>query len=113
MSEKTVAEILHESALKTVGKRELLKSFQKLFEKEKQKQRQPIQKQCQARVKGDRTGVKVGRYVLFDNQQCCREAREGELCAIHSNQVKKFGALPLGLMTSPLTEEQKKVFGEL
>ncbi len=111
--EKTVADVFLEAALRAVGKRELMKSFEKLFPKEKVREKTPVQNPCEARVKGERTGIKVGRYVLFDAQQCSRETREGRVCAVHGNQIRKFGTLPLGYYPDPLTEEQKKVFGEL
>jgi hypothetical protein len=45
--------------------------------------------------------------------RCARGQVSDGLCAIHCNQVTKFGGLPLGKFTEPLTEELKKVFGEI
>jgi hypothetical protein len=115
----TVAEVLVNSAVKTVGKREFLKTVEKLFGKKdsekdvRVKADVPAEDKCIARMKGDRTGVKVGRYVLFDAVRCERKQVSNNLCAIHSNQVVKFGELPLGLYADPVTEELKKVFGEI
>lgn len=116
--DKTPAEILIESAVKTVGKREFLRTVEKLYSPKKVirmlKESPPVEAQCAARVKGDRNGIKAGRFVLFEAARCSRGAVEGkEICCIHINQEKKHGNLPLGLYASPLTEEQKKVFGEL
>lgn len=114
------AEVLINSAVKTVGKREFLKTVDKLFNakaavvKPRNKLEVPGDKKCIARVKGDRTGIKVGRFVLFDNQRCNRkELSDEHLCAIHTNTVTKFGSLLYGKFNEPLTEEQKKVFGEI
>lgn len=115
----TVAEILVNSAVKTVGKREFLKTVEKLFgKKECEKEVRiktdvPADEKCEARMKGERTGIKVGRYVLFDAVRCSRKGVDSHLCAIHSNQVTKFGELPLGLFKDPITDELKKVFGEI
>ena len=73
----------------------------------------PSDEKCLARMKGDRTGIKVGRYVLFDAVRCDRKGVDSHLCAIHSNQVTKFGELPLGLFNEPISDELKKVFGEI
>ena len=112
-----ISDVLVNAAVKAVGKREFLKSVEKLYgvkEKLRVKSDVPADSQCLARCKGDRTGLKVGRYVLFDNVRCVRkEIGMDHLCAIHSNQTEKFGALPLGRFNEPLTEELKKVFGEL
>jgi len=118
-SSLSVADVLLQSAMKVVGKRELLKAVEKLFDmkksvgKSRKKSEVPVDEMCAARVKGDRTGMKVGRYVLFESLQCGRKGHDGRLCAIHSNQVTKFGSLLLGEYALPLTEEQKKIFGEL
>ena len=115
----TVAEILVASAVKTVGKREFLKTVEKVFgKKESEKEVRvkmdvPADEKCEARMKGERTGIKVGRYVLFDAVRCGRKEVDSHLCAIHSNQVTKFGELPLGLFKDPITDELKKVFGEI
>lgn len=120
-SVQTPAEVLVKSAVKTVGKREFLKTVERLFDT-KQKTNSHRQKaevsadvQCLARVKGDRTGLKVGRFVLFDAYRCPRHevSLETHLCAIHANQVAKFGGLSFGTHESPLTEDMKKVFGEI
>jgi len=121
-SSQSPAEVLIMSAVKTVGKREFLKTVERLFETKQKSVSAPREKfavsaeeQCVARVKGDRTGLKVGRYVLFDAKRCCRHevSTESHLCAIHTNQVTKMGSLPLGTHDSALTEDMKKVFGEL
>jgi hypothetical protein len=117
MEHKTAAEILIESAVKTVGKREFLRTVERLYSPKKGirmlKESTPVETQCQARVKGERTGIKAGRFVLFEAARCPRSASQDGICCIHANQQTKFGELPLGLYESPLTEEQKKVFGEL
>jgi hypothetical protein len=114
------AEILILSAVKTVGKREFLKTVDRLFKtsevKERRKKTQVADgTQCIARVKGERTGLKVGRYVLFDSCRCPRaEVGSGsQVCAIHKNQYDKFGELKYGLYNAALTEAQKKVFGDI
>ena len=121
-SSQSPAEVLIMSAVKTVGKREFLKTVERLFQTtqkptpaERQKTEVSVEEQCLARVKGDRTGLKVGRFVLFDAKRCSRHEvnTESHLCAIHTNQVTKFGALPFGAHDSPLTDDMKKVFGEL
>jgi hypothetical protein len=118
----TPAELLIGAAVKSVGKREFLKTVEKLYgikklvvEKVRHKSDVPAEEQCVARCKGDRTGMKVGRYVLFDNLRCNRKeiSSEEHLCAIHCNQLTKFGGLPLGKVTEPLSDELKKVFGEI
>ena len=114
------AELLINAAVKMVGKREFLKAVEKLYgikkavvDKVRHKSEVPAESQCVARTKGDRTGMKVGRYVIFDNVRCARGQVSGSLCAIHCNQVTKFSGLPLGKFTEPLTEQLKKVFGEI
>jgi hypothetical protein len=112
------AEILIQSAVKTVGKREFLKTVERLFPTPvavKRLPKEPVQGAggCQARVKGERTGIKAGRHVLFDAQRCPRASVEGGLCCIHRNQKARLGELPLGLASAPLTESQRKVFGEI
>jgi hypothetical protein len=118
----SASELLVNATVKMVGKREFLKTVEKLYgikklvvEKVRNKSDVPAEEQCVARCKGDRTGVKAGRYVLFDNVRCSRKEINSEehLCSIHCNQVTKFGGLPLGKYTEPLNEELKKVFGEL
>ena len=118
---QTPAEILITSAVKTVGKREFLRTVERLFSvgsekvvKHRNKTVVLEDKQCCARVKGDRTGMKVGRYVLFDAKRCPRsEVSDTHLCVIHGNHLIKHGELPLGKFSDPLTEDLKKVFGEL
>jgi hypothetical protein len=117
------SELLVNATVKLVGKREFLKTVEKLYgikksvveNKPRNKTDVPAAEQCVARCKGDRTGVKAGRYVLFDNVRCPRKEVNAEehLCSIHCNQVTKFGSLPLGKYTEPVTDELKKVFGEL
>ena len=120
----TVAETLIMSAVKTVGKREFLRTVERLFGsgeakapelKMRKKTQVHSAEQCVARVKGERTGMKVGRFVLFDAQRCERQqiSADSHLCPIHTNQVKKFGELSLGTVDAALTENQKKVFGEI
>ena len=72
----------------------------------------PAEEQCVARVKGVRTGIKIGRFVLFESSRCDRKQVDvgSHLCAIHTNQVKKMQALPFGIASEPLTEEQAKTF---
>jgi len=118
---QTPAMVLITSAVKTVGKREFLKTVEEVFglknskdvKQPRKKTDVPVDKQCVARVKGERTGIKVGRHVLFEATRCPRHESDAHLCPIHSNQVKKFGKLMFGSHADPLTEEQKKVFGEL
>jgi hypothetical protein len=119
----TPAEILILSAVKSVGKREFLKTVDLLFnarkpvgeKQERKKSEVPADKQCAARVKGDRTGLKAGRHVLFEATRCARHelASDNHLCPIHTNQTKKFGSLAYGKVDEALTDAQKKVFGEL
>jgi hypothetical protein len=121
-SSQSPAEVLIMSAVKTVGKREFLKTVERIFQTnqrptqaKRQKTEVAVEEQCLARVKGDRTGIKVGRFVLFDAKRCPRHevSTETHLCAIHTNQVAKLGELPFGSHNSPLTDDMKKVFGEL
>ena len=117
MTDVNTAEILILSAVKTVGKRDFLKNVERLFKMQVKEKRQKIavddSQQCVARVKGDRTGIKVGRYVLFDSVRCNRCQVDDGMCAIHKNQVTKFGALNYGKFTDPLTDELKNVFGDI
>lgn len=113
-------ELIINAIVKMVGKREFLKTVEKLYgfkkvpvDKVKNKSEVPAESRCVARTKGDRTGMKVGRYVIFDNTRCTREQVSDGVCAVHYNQVTKFGELPLGKFTEPITEELKKVFGEI
>lgn len=120
---KTPAEILISSVVRSVGKREFLKTVEKMFgnktatkvggaRKPRTKQEVNAEEQCVARVKGGRTGIKIGRFVLFESARCDRKEVDGSthLCAIHTNQTKKFGSLPFGVSSEPLTEEQAKTF---
>jgi hypothetical protein len=113
----STAEILIASAVKTVGKRAFLKAVEKMYKTEsrvKGKSSVPAELQCLARKKGDRTGIKAGKHVLYDAVRCPRkELDDSHLCAVHTNMVKRTGSLPYGLYTEPLTEENKKVFGEI
>lgn len=119
----TPAEILIMAAVKSVGKREFLKTVDQLFnarkpageKQERKKSEVPADKQCAARVKGDRTGLKAGRHVLFEATRCPRQelTSDTHLCPIHSNQTNKFGSLAYGKVDEALTDAQKKVFGEL
>lgn len=129
--ENTVAQVLITSAVKVVGKREFLKTVETMFgvsrkvsggavgvkgEKKPRKPRTlkvvPEENRCCARVKGDVSAV-VGKRHLFEGAQCTRgRLAEKELCAIHSNQVEKFGSLPDGLIHEKLTEEQATRYAE-
>lgn len=113
-----IAEVLVNASVKTVGKREFLKAVEKVLGNKREKDLRiktevPSDEKCLARVKGERTGIKVGRHVLFDTGRCDRKGVENKLCVIHGNQMTKFGYLPLGLYNEPVTEELKKVFGEI
>lgn len=119
-SQQTPAEILIQSVVKTVGKREFLKTVEKMFENLKIKTKNRTQSevkispetQCEARVKGERTGIKIGRFVQFEQERCNRAEIDSisHLCAIHTNQVKKLGSLPFGRSTEELSEELRKTF---
>jgi len=116
----STSELLINAAVKSVGKREFLKTIDKMFgikkvahDKVRHKSNVPADCRCVARVKGDRTGLKVGRYVIFDNLRCERKGINGELCAIHTNQTEKFGALHYGRYDEPITEELQKIFGDI
>jgi hypothetical protein len=115
----TPAEILIQSVMKTIGKREFLKTVERLFPTKASKARKayvrreaPSQEnQCVARVKGDRTG-KDGRRVQYTAGQCPRHKHEGGLCKVHHNQMAKFGALTFGSVVEPLDEELEAIFGK-
>ena len=114
------AEVLINAAVKMVGKRAFLKAVEKMYgikkdavDKVRHNTEVPVESQCLARIKGDRTGMKAGRYVIFDNLRCARGKVSDCLCAIHCNQVTKFSGLPLGKFTEPLSDELKKIFGEI
>jgi hypothetical protein len=114
-----IAEVLVNASVKTVGKREFLKAVEKVLGNKREKDLRiktevPSDEKCLARVKGERTGIKVGRHVLFDTGRCERKGvSSNNLCVIHANQMAKFGYLPLGLYNEPVTDELKKVFGEI
>jgi predicted Holliday junction resolvase-like endonuclease len=113
---QTPAVVLIMSAVKTVGKREFLKTVKSIFgtkQTPRAVKETVAEEQCEARVKGERTGIKAGRYVLFDAVRCDRQQVDEKLCAIHRNQVKKFGELLFGRVTEPLTDKLKKVFGDI
>lgn len=115
----TPAEILIQSVMKTVGKREFLKTVESLFPTKASKARKayvrrtaPSQdNQCVARVKGARTG-KDGRRVQYAAEQCPRHKHEDGLCKVHHNQMAKFGALTFGSVVEPLDEELEAIFGK-
>lgn len=114
---QTPAEILISSAIKSVGKREFLKTVERMFsilknQKHKTPQTVSQEHQCEARVKGERTGMKIGRFVLFEQQRCPRAQIDtsSHLCAIHTNQVNKLGELPFGRTTEELNDDLRKTF---
>jgi hypothetical protein len=115
----TPADILIQSVMKTIGKREFLKTVERLFptkvaKERKAYSRRPLasdEEQCSARVKGDRTG-KNGRRVQYTVAQCTRHKNDGGLCKVHQNQMTKFGALPYGLVTDPIDEDLEAIFGK-
>lgn len=119
----STAEILIGSVIKSVGKRVFLKTVEQMCKHQEKaapavqrvKQSVPADCMCIARKKGDRTGIKAGKHVLYDAVRCERREVDSEthLCAVHTNMVARKGALPFGLYSEPLTEEMKKVFGEL
>lgn len=118
----STAEILIASVIKSVGKRVFLKTVEQMTKHQEKsaptvqrvKQAVPAECMCVARKKGERTGIKAGKHVLYDAVRCERKGVDSEthLCAIHTNMMKK-GSLPFGLYSDPLTEEAKKVFGEI
>jgi hypothetical protein len=123
MSDNTIqtpAEILINSAIKTVGKREFLKTVERIYDvsfgkvKQTPKVKASISQetQCEARVKGERTGMKIGRFVLFESQRCPRGEVDSSthLCAIHTNQVNKLGGLPFGRSAEELNDNLRKTF---
>ena len=119
----STAEILIASAIKTVGKRVFLKTVEQMCKHQEKsaptgqrvKQAVPADCMCIARKKGERTGIKAGKHVLYDAVRCERREVNSQthLCAVHTNMLARKGALPFGLYSEPLTEETKKVFGEL
>ena len=119
----STAEILIASVIKSVGKRVFLKTVEQMTKHHEKssptlqrvKQAVPAECMCVARKKGERTGIKAGKHVLYDAVRCERKEVDSEthLCAVHTNMVAKKGSLPFGLYSDPLTEEAKKVFGEL
>jgi hypothetical protein len=112
------AKVLVDFVIKSVGKRHFLKAVEEILPAAKstkvERKKNPVSNevQCVARVKGARTGLKVGRHVLFESARCEKEEKDKEthLCAVHRNQVTKFGQTLWGLCTVPLTDEQRKVF---
>ena len=118
----STAEILIASVIKSVGKRVFLKTVSKMFKntekpatKERVKQVVPAECMCVARKKGERTGIKAGKHVLYDAVRCGRREVDSEthLCAVHTNVVSRKGSLSFGEHTDPLTDDMKKVFGEV
>jgi hypothetical protein len=119
----STAEILIASVIKSVGKRVFLKTVEQMCKHpekttpvaERVKQSVPAECMCMARKKGERTGIKAGKHVLYDAVRCERKEVDPatHLCAVHTNMVRRKGALPFGLYTDPFTEELQKVFGEL
>lgn len=118
----STAEILIASVIKSVGKRVFLKTVSKMFKntektstKERVKQVVPAECMCVARKKGERTGIKAGKHVLYDAVRCGRREVDSEthLCAVHTNVMIRKGSLPFGEHTDPLTDDMKKVFGEV
>jgi hypothetical protein len=119
----STAEILIASVIKSVGKRVFLKTVEQMCKHQEKsspagqrvKEAVPANCMCVARKKGDRTGIKAGKHVLYDAVRCERREVDSEthLCAVHTNMVARKGALPFGRHDDSLTEETKKVFGEL
>jgi hypothetical protein len=117
------AEILIASAIKSVGKRVFMKTVEKMFKHPEKsvsmvhtlKEVVPAEYMCVARKKGERTGIKAGKHVLYDAVRCERREIDSHshLCAVHTNMVLRKGSLPFGKHCDPLTEETMKVFGEL
>lgn len=123
MSDTSVApsnptRILIDSVVKSVGKREFLKCVESMYGIRKMtenriRRKVPVDEQCHARVKGERTGIKVGRNVLFNPVRCDRKCvGDSNLCPIHTNKKERKNDLPYGLYDDPLTNEQEKIFGE-
>lgn len=118
MSDKsnyTPEESLVDCVVRTLGKKVFLKAVEKICgsqRKPRTKRDVPADLQCCARTRGEKTGIKVGKYSLYDLARCDRRMVSDSLCAIHRNESKK-GALKLGLYDAPLTEDQKKVFGDV
>jgi hypothetical protein len=119
----STAEILIASVIKSVGKRVFLKTVDKMFKntervsqtKERVKAVVPAECMCVARKKGERTGIKAGKHVLYDAVRCGRKevSTENHLCAVHTNMLARKGTLPFGEYSDPLTDDMKKVFGEV
>jgi len=120
----STAEILIASVIKSVGKRTFLKTVEEMSKRSEKntnatqprvKRVVPAELQCIARKKGERTGIKAGKYVLYDAVRCNRKEVDSSthFCAVHTNMVTKNGSIPFGVYTDELTEETKKVFGEL
>ena len=115
----TPAEILIQSVMKTIGKREFLKTVERLFPTKAAKARKAYvrreapteEDQCVARVKGERTG-KNGRRVQYRSAQCPRHKHEDGLCKVHHNQMQKFGSLSFGSVIEPLDQDLEAIFGK-
>jgi len=125
----STAEILIASVIKSIGKRQFLKEAEKVSltagksnanangnanANPRVKLPVPAEIQCIARKKGDKTGIKAGKHVLYDSIRCPRkESSDTHLCVVHTNTVARKGSLLYGVHSEPLTEDCKKVFGEL
>jgi hypothetical protein len=116
----TAAESLVECVIKSLGKKVFLKAVEKVCgnlkgskRKTRSKHTIPAEHQCCARIRGERTGIKAGKFVLYDNVKCARKLESQLLCAIHENELKKKGQLKYGIFGESLTELQKKVFGDV
>ncbi len=122
----STAEILIASVIKSIGKRQFLKEVEKMSlttsksnananANPRVKLPVPAEVQCIARKKGDKTGIKAGKHVLYDSIRCPRKEASSDthICVVHANMVKRMGSLPFGVHAEPLTEDCKKVFGEL
>ena len=75
----STADILIASVVKSIGKRDFLKTVEKMYTNRNQsplkprvKVSVPADSQCLARKKGDRTGIKAGKHVLYDAVRCGR-----------------------------------------
>jgi len=116
----TAAESLVECVIKSLGKKAFLKAVEKVCgdlkgsrRKTRTKHSVPAELQCCARIRGERTGIKAGKFVLYDNVKCARKLESQRLCAIHQNEITKKGELKYGIFGECLTELQKKVFGDV
>ena len=116
----STAEILIASVLKSVGKREFLKTVNTMFNRKEKLATQrvprvvPDEEMCVARKKGDPTGIKVGKHMLYHPVRCGRRCLAGKkLCIVHNKVASQKGQLPLGIYSDPLTDDVKNIFGEL